>query len=65
MTQERAPLATPLRRYSEQKQSRLSAPSMIGYKETGEIEYAADTARDHMAVMDANESPVEVQLTKN
>ncbi len=32
--------------------------------ETGEIEYAADTAPDHMAVMDEIESPVEVHLTK-
>ena len=35
-----------------------------GGKETGEIEYAADTALDHMAVMDENESPVEVHLRK-
>jgi hypothetical protein len=40
-------------------------PSISGYKETGEIEYAADTALDHMAVTDENESPVEVHLTKN
>jgi hypothetical protein len=38
---------------------------MSGYKETGEIEYAADTALDRMAVMDEIESPVEVHLTKN
>jgi hypothetical protein len=31
----------------------------------GEIEYAANIALDHMAVMDENERPVEVQLTKN
>ena len=36
-----------------------------GGKETGEIEYAADTALDHVAMMDENESPVEVHLTKN
>jgi hypothetical protein len=35
------------------------------FKETGEIEYAADTALDHMAVMDENESPVEAHLRKN
>jgi hypothetical protein len=35
------------------------------YKETGKIEYADDTALAHRAVMDENESPVEVQLTKN
>ena len=40
------------------------APSISRYKETSEIEYAADTALDHMAVMDENESPVEVHLTK-
>ena len=33
--------------------------------ETGELEYATDTALDHMAVMDENESPVEVHITKN
>jgi len=46
-------------------QSCCPPPSISGYKETGEIEYAADTALDHMAVMDENESPVEVHLTKN
>ena len=45
--------------------AQLSAPSISGYKETGEIEYAADTTLDHMAVMDENESPVEVHVTKN
>jgi hypothetical protein len=35
------------------------------YKETGKIEYADDTALAHRAVTDENESPVEVQLTKN
>ena len=40
-------------------------PSISGYKETGGIEYAADTALDHMAVMGEIESPVEVHLTKN
>ena len=39
--------------------------TISGYKETGEIEYAADTALDHMAVTDENESPVEVHITKN
>jgi hypothetical protein len=29
------------------------------------IMYAADTALDHMAVMDENESPVDVHVTKN
>jgi len=44
---------------------RLSAPSISGYKETSEIEHAADTALDHMAVMDENERPVELHLMKN
>jgi hypothetical protein len=43
----------------------VSVPSISGYKETDEIEYAADTALDHMAVMDENETPVEAHLTKN
>jgi len=47
------------------KQGRLSAPSISGYKETSEIEYAADTVLDHMAVMDENERPVELHLMKN
>ena len=42
-----------------------TGPAISGYKETGEIEYAADTALDHMAVTDENESPVEVHITKN
>ena len=63
---------TDLKRYGHlchsgfgKKQSRQSAPSISGYKETREIEYAADTTLDHMAEMDENESPVEVHLTKN
>ena len=39
--------------------------AISGYKETGEIEYAADTALHSMAEMDESESPVEVHLTKN
>ena len=46
-------------------QSCCPPPSISGYNETSEIEYAADTALDHMAVMDENESPVEVHVTKN
>jgi hypothetical protein len=29
------------------------------------MEYATDTALDHMTVMDENESPVEVHITKS
>ena len=44
--------------------NKVAAPLSHPLFSPDEIEYAADTALDHMAVMDENESPVEISVTK-
>jgi len=65
-------LYTDLKRYghpvillSEKSRASYQAPSISGYKETGEIGNTAGTALDLLGVTDENESLVEVHITKN
>lgn len=50
---------------SEKNRSSYDEPSMRGYKETGELEYAADTALDLMCPNEADTSVVDVHVVKN
>lgn len=50
---------------SEKNRAHYSDPSMSGYKETGEIEYAADTALDLILPDEQDSSRVDVHVVKN
>ena len=50
---------------SEKNRGSYDEPSMRGYKETGELEYAADTALDLMCPNEADTSVVDVHVVKN
>jgi hypothetical protein len=50
---------------SEKNRASYGEPTMSGYKETGEIEYAADAALDLMLPNENDSSVVDVHVVKN
>lgn len=50
---------------SEKNRASYNEPTMHGYKETGELEYAADTALDLMCPNEDDTSVVDIHVVKN
>ena len=50
---------------SEKKRGTYGEPSLSGYKESGELEYSADTAFDLIGTDPENNGPVDLFITKN
>jgi KaiC/GvpD/RAD55 family RecA-like ATPase len=50
---------------SEKNRGKYGEPSLSGYKESGELEYAADSAFDLIGVDPENDGPTDLYVTKN